>query len=311
MERATKRFFITDEIRTLLKKCFKNKLFCLVPFEIWKYIVLGVELKGILKLTQTCKSFRELIDTYIKTTLQFALVCRQQIQIPLAQKCLKISAEMGDADAMFHLGYAIKSEGWLMEKSFDDDKIWYEHAAKLGNKYGILACNTSFIDDIDCCYNSDSTKIDKPWILKQQKDSFICGYVYFCDGNFEMAKQCFGQILEEDKNNEFALILLGKCYKDDHDKLLFYFIKAANIGNISAISFVWNIFRYRKDNLDSYILYKKYDHLLGEQLSHFRLHKKQLDNTKKKQYYENIFFSVCFFMNVFSCTSIVYFLFFK
>ena len=305
MEKTAKRFFITNEIKVLLKKCFKNGVFSLLQFEIWKYIVLGVELKGILKLVQTCKAFRELINNYIKPTFQFALVCRQQIQIPLAQKCLKMSAEMGDADAMFHFGYGIKSEGWLLEKFFDDDKIWYERAAKLGNKYGILACNTSFVDDINC-YDSGSTKIDNPWLLKQQQDSFICGYVYFCNDNFKMAKRCFKRVLQKDENDEFALILLGKCYKDDYDKMLFYFTKAANIGNIDAISFMWNISRHHKDCPESYILWKKYDYSLEKQLSHFRLSKKQEDKAKKKQ-----FSLVIFCIGVALCTTILYFLFVK
>lgn len=224
-------FLITSVIKKLLKQCFRNPLYASVPFEIWLTdIVLNAELKVIFKLAQACFAFKELVDTQIKTNFRFALMCRQQLQMPMAKRCLELCANNGDPDAMFHLTYAMESNGWSINpKNY--------HFENTNYKYRVLLGCTSFIHDI----RDKVLVFGNPEGIKQEllqfDDPLISGYVYMCEENFEMAKDLFLNKVP-DNNKEFALLLLAKCVEELDQKIICY-KKAARLGNVDAIRHLW------------------------------------------------------------------------
>lgn len=95
-----------DQARSLLKNCFRNRLFSFVPYEIWKEIVCYSHLNTICFLAQTCWGFKELVEDV--RSLDLALKYRREGDIDLALKYLQRCANCGCAKAMFHLGYALR-----------------------------------------------------------------------------------------------------------------------------------------------------------------------------------------------------------
>lgn len=236
-------FLITSVIKKLLKQCFRNPLYALVPFEIWLTdIVLNAELKVIFKLAQACFAFKELVDTQIKTNFRFALMCRQQLQMPMAKRCLELCANNGDdPDAFLHLGHAIESNGWSINPK-------QYHFKNTNFKYNLLYNCTSFMHDLrgNVMMGVGGISRDIKQKLLEFDDPLISGYVYMCEQNFEMAKDLFLNKVP-DNNKEFALLLLAKCVEELDQKITCY-RKAAHLGNVAAIRHLWYFYYKSHDN---------------------------------------------------------------
>ena len=129
--------------RKSLRKCFRNNIFSLVPYEIWRDLIVSYsgDVRIILLLSQTCRGFNNLVDDIGKTNINLALLLRREGQIPLALKYLRKCVDNGDSLAMFHLGYAYWRGGWGVndedDESCDKSMYWLERSAKYGNPHGM------------------------------------------------------------------------------------------------------------------------------------------------------------------------------
>lgn len=101
-----------NEARRLLKGCFEDTLFSFVPFEIWRDIVLKLDLKSMTKVAQTCWGFKELVDNAGENDFDLALGFRKEGQIEIALRYLKLCANHGNHNAMFHIGNAYWCSGF-------------------------------------------------------------------------------------------------------------------------------------------------------------------------------------------------------
>lgn len=248
-------FLITSVIKKLLKQCFRNPLYASVPFEIWLTdIVLNAELKVIFKLAQACFAFKELVDTQIKTNFRFALMCRQQLQMPMAKRCLELCANNGDPDAILHLMFAKESNGWSINPKTC-------HFKNTIYKYTMLFGCTSFMHDLRTRFIEYSIPEGIKRQLLEFDDPLISGYVYMCEQNFEMAKDLFLNKVS-DNNKEFALILLAKCFEETDQKNIYY-TKAAHIGNVNAMRHLWYFhYKFGDDDAKHRKMSEKYRKLL-------------------------------------------------
>jgi len=70
-----------------LRECFSPPfiLLALIPFEIWKHIMNGADLKSIVFLSQTCWGFHLLFEDLQETNVTIATRFRKEGQIPLGK----------------------------------------------------------------------------------------------------------------------------------------------------------------------------------------------------------------------------------
>lgn len=68
-----------NDVRSFLKKCFKNELFSVAPFEIWRDLILSnADSKTITNLSQTCWAFKHLVSYFNDLLLDLALLLEKK-----------------------------------------------------------------------------------------------------------------------------------------------------------------------------------------------------------------------------------------
>jgi hypothetical protein len=253
MERGLKRskIFITSELKTLFKHCFRNPLYTQVPFEIWLDIVWKMPLKTIFTIAASSKAFKELVDRHLKRDMRFALLCRREDQIPVAKKCLEECAKDGNTTAIMHMILASGWGGWGLSNG-EVPKKWIETMAENGNVYtGVMlwACG-----DMELEMWLHKTPI---WIL-------IChiGHAYVWKGDVNKKHvDSATEYLEPLANDgeEFAQALLGIIHSSkDRRKSFYWFTKAAEQGNYMAINQL--SFMYSARDKKEVALFEKYSY---------------------------------------------------
>lgn len=130
----------SGEARLLFKKCFRNKMFVLVPFEIWRDILGSADLRTVSLAAQTCWGFKELIDNLREMLLKAAKQCRLEGNMEKALNLLERSAEAGSAIAMVHIGCGRLSGGWGVRRDTQVAFGWFEKAAARGNGVAMARC---------------------------------------------------------------------------------------------------------------------------------------------------------------------------
>lgn len=119
MEQQPKRIKY-DDARSLLRRCFRNPLFSLVPFDIWKDILEKTTVQTtttLVRITQTCKGFKDLVEYLQTNNLPLAKRYRRDGWITHAKKCLESCIENGNLDAKYCLLSAYMLGGWGYESN--------------------------------------------------------------------------------------------------------------------------------------------------------------------------------------------------
>lgn len=227
MERVSKRLkiFITSELKTLLRHCFKNPLYAQLPFEVWLDIVWKADLKSMLTLVSTTKAFKELVDKHLKHNVRFALLCRREDQIPLAGKCLQLCAEDGDQTAIVHLGVMYGWGGWGLSIG-NMTKDWLMVAGETTNVF-MAAIILAFGN-----YEFEERYRRAPeYVVICQIANILIWKDNAVDTDIAIA------YLEPLANggNEFAQVVLGMLYSNRRQKCLYWYTRAADQGNFMAI----------------------------------------------------------------------------
>lgn len=121
-----------NDPRRVLKNCFGNNLFALVPFEVWKEIAFECDGKSIVMLAQTCLGFKELVGSVRLLYFENAKTFRREDQIPKALKSLQRSAECGHLEAIFQMGYGYLYGGFGLQQNHSESTKWFKKAAENG-----------------------------------------------------------------------------------------------------------------------------------------------------------------------------------
>lgn len=267
MERVSKRLkiFITSELKTLFKQCFRNPLYAQVPFEVWLDIVWKMPLQAIFAIVASCKAFKELVDKHLKHDVRFALLCRREDQIPLARRCLKMCAKDGDPTAILHLALVVGWGGWGLSLGKPYINNCFEIMIDSGNVYvGVMWWVSSENDIIK--YNEHTKEYDnKIEELLRKTPSWklivhIGNAVFWKGGMYGEHVKLAVEYLEPLANDgdEFAQFLLGRIYSQNRRKSLYWHTKAAEQGNYMSIKQL--SFMYSARDKQERALFEKYSY---------------------------------------------------
>lgn len=252
MERVSKRLkiFITSELKTLLKQCFKNPLYAQVPFEVWLDIVWKADLKSMLTIVSTSTTFKELVDKHLKHDVRFALMCRREDQIPIARKCLKMCAKDGDPTAILHLALATEWGGWGLSKRciLNKTKDWIKKTVE-NDKY--IYIGVMFWLSLNSCPNRDYKEFLKN--TSSHKYILICdiGHAVVWKGGIDnRVIRRTTEYLEPFaiSGDEFAQLLMGLILSTNRHKSLYWLTKAAEQGNYKSIQHLSFMYSARDEN---------------------------------------------------------------
>lgn len=256
------------EARSLLRNSFQNKMFSLVPFEIWMMIVAFTDPKVIGILSQTCWGFREIVTLVLGLVDVFdvALILRQEGQVSYARKCLLRCATNGNLLAMFHLGYAYFSGGWGIKRDLGRAYEWFKKAAESEYAPGVALYSSCLARGYGIGSDYDLSNI---WGRKalESNNPFASGYCSFIGLGTEVNKATAFAFFETSakENDEFGQFMLGECYffgrgtQANEEKALFWFSKSASQGFANAQYKVGCVFRDKKkpDKENAKIWFKK------------------------------------------------------
>jgi hypothetical protein len=258
MERGLKRskIFITSELKTLLKQCFRNPLYTWVPFEVWLDIVWKADLKSMLTLVSTSTAFKELVDKHLKHDVRFALLCRREDQIPIARRCLKMCAKDGDPTAIMHLGLARQWGGWGLSKRYLLNKAmdWLKKAAENGNVFAAMYMWSEFGYDeyIDLLEKTSSD----PGVYHDLAEIYVSGMVVKVV-NLHTSDAINHIKHLANKGDEYAQTYMATIIHNRGEELYWY-TKAAEQGNYPAIKQL--SYMYSARDADEYELFEKYNY---------------------------------------------------
>lgn len=218
-------------IRKLLRTCFRNVSPTLVPTEVWWDIVLGTDVRTMPVIAQTSKGFWRLVEEIRRRNLWIALEYRRIDQIPLAKKCLKLCANHGIPEAMFHIGYAKEHGGFGFKRTTYCRKDWMQKASDAG--YPLAMAITAFLP---YCYTGEELIQKVFW----SKDPCAIGYV--CDhirshisdrGSVSYFK------VSANAGNEFGQYYLARHYEGiDNGLAKYWHTKAAEQGHVISQYFL-------------------------------------------------------------------------
>lgn len=222
-----------NEAHSLHKSCFKNELFLLVPFEIWKDIVTSCDLKVVGLLSQTCWGLRELVEDARDNNIEIALRYRREGQISRALKCLQTCVVHGNSMAMFHIGFAYLNGGWGLKKARNEATEWFKKAAERGSDAGKALYALRLICG-DGAFDSSNL-----WGRKalSSGSSLAAGYCYYLGlGTLQDQKKAFALFeLAAEGGDEYGQYMLGICYQrgdgvEVNYKSLFWYSESARQG---------------------------------------------------------------------------------
>lgn len=207
-----------NDSRPSLKNCFKNYLFSLVPYEIWRDILSNADSKSVVRLCQTCKGFNRAATNLQNSLLDLAKEHRKEDQIALASNCLQKSADFGNKTAMFYLGIAKLDGGWGFEKDAEKCGEWLKISAEGGN--GSAMAIYAFL------LLGQDAELSKSWQAKalSSNSSFAVAYWNLVQVKKEIDEKGAEKMKNEMKvafelcqtsandGDEFGQELLGSCF---------------------------------------------------------------------------------------------------
>lgn len=226
-----------NEGRSLLKNCFRSKIFSLVPFEIWMFVVNNADVETVVSLWQTCWGFKELVDHVGENNVHLANNFRKEGRVSLALKYLLKCTEKGNSLARFHMGYAYLCDGWGLKRDGKIATDWFKKAAECGNGSGMamyaycLRTATKQGEEVD---------LSNVWghAALTSTSFFALGSCYYhglgTSMNLEKAAYYF-EISAKD-GDEYGQFRFAYCLKygqgleRDYVKALFWFKKSAEQG---------------------------------------------------------------------------------
>jgi TPR repeat protein len=228
------------EARTVLRRCFGNTMFAFVPFEIWRDIVSEAEAIIVVRLSQTSKGFKELVDNLRKLLLEHALKYRREDKIERARIYILRCADIGNATAMFHVGYAYVHGGWgLMKDEEDEENVekgveWFKKSAYCGNGSAMIYYARFQRSSYESYW----------WMAKAQalKDSYAVGHGHFFGiGVPESKKTALHYFkLSAEEGSEHGQMMLFKCLRygyavlPDEQQGFYWLLKSAEQGFAQA-----------------------------------------------------------------------------
>lgn len=209
MDAPLKKSKTKEEPRVLLRKCFRNFLYALVPYDVWKNLIFAqVHIKTLGAVTQLSQGSKCAVEEIRKNNMVLAKRYRREGQIPMALKCLQSSAECNNPEALFELGWAYSNGGWGVKKDSIMSIAYHEKAYKLGNAMAIL----SYASYYHPIMQNEAYHVD--WYAKafNSDDNYVRGYCYFyglgTKRDYKKAMSCLlTAALQED--NMYAQFLLG------------------------------------------------------------------------------------------------------
>lgn len=188
-----------------IKECIKvDSVVYQIPVDIWKHFLdRHVDAKTLTLMMRTCRPLYELIKHICENNVRIAWECRKYNQIGLAQKWIWACADNGNTEAMFHIGFAmITNGGWGFWPHKNQGFDWLRKAANLRN-----------ISAMACCFEEKATED----IILSSGNGFAIGYWYM---NKKQRKKALDYFLKAE-DNEYAQYYIGcyyiRCYYNNDD----------------------------------------------------------------------------------------------
>lgn len=222
------------------------------PNEIWELIINSTDDNVALRrLSCTSKDMRALMcEDIAQRYLKYALLCRKEGHIEKMFVYFKRSASLGNAEAMFRIGYIV-GNGNIPPFLHDERKLiqvanlWIDRAAICGHKYAIV--------DYYMRQTFDSSSVFSQIDLGD--DLYLKGlYLRYMSASNEYAD--FLKLAVEEQNNEYAL----KYLINKPNKILSYesVLKFAEEGSLIAQNII--IISYLEKNSEEHVFwFKKMD----------------------------------------------------
>lgn len=166
----------------------------------------------------------------------------------------------------YYVGYCYEN-GLGVKQSKAEARSSYEIAAERGYQAAI-----DWLDQEDYLYGKKTDEEYRKMSLQQLKDryevddplaAYFLGMRYYDEGNFEAAYELFSDGYKKDAKNFYCLTGLGLMYqkgehvKQDDDKALDCYLKAANGGNQIAINNAALMYEARKDFVEALKWFEK------------------------------------------------------
>lgn len=231
-----------DEARSLLKNCFRNKLFSAVPFEIWRWIIFQADNASTDVISRSCWGFKELVDSLRFEHFDLALKCRREGNIREAQQNLRHSIESGNSQAMLHVGYAYMFGGWGLKRDHKAAVEWFKKSAHRGNAAAMAMYAHFLIRGNEVTFDCEKSE---EWANKAlaSNNLFAVGYCHF-NGvgtklNYKKALAFFKGAAER-FCDEFGEFWLGEIYitgygvRMNYDNAFYWFSRSAEQGLADA-----------------------------------------------------------------------------
>lgn len=205
-------------LRTQVRECL-GKPQNDVPVDIWRFI-LRLDLRCMAIMTQTCKTFEQVVKEIRTNNYMLARQYRAEGQIRLARGCLVSCVEHNHTEATFQLGYAYCYGGWGVYMNNAAGLTYLRKAEKLGSEYALVVnyCNIKSID------------------YKRLTIPFVCGYAIFLSAQPNYKKVIKYFEISAQQGDELGQYYLGFCYyhgsgiAKNRDKAKEWFIKSAEQG---------------------------------------------------------------------------------
>lgn len=211
------------EARSLLRNCFCDTIYGLVPFDIWVIIIYFVmDYRSTEVIRKLCWGFKQVVDA---ASLDIACSFRKQHQIGNAKRYLLRSAYIDkNPKAMFHLGFACRYSGWGIQTidNNNHEPLFYEAAVKYGNPESITFLG--FLQRRGRILSKDINEIN--WKEK------ACSILNTMDKNSEYMSLIFGLWCYDEENYAQAIYYFRNSVECGSS--LGYIFLAYSLGKISS-----------------------------------------------------------------------------
>lgn len=110
-------------VRLLFKSCFRNRMFALVPYEVWRdLIVAQLDSRTIGKFVQLSKGCKKITEQLGEYFYNLAKRYRIEDNIPVAKAYLRKAKHCYNSEAMYEVGYASCThiESWGILYNFEN-----------------------------------------------------------------------------------------------------------------------------------------------------------------------------------------------